>query len=246
MESKYSEVLKVDVPRGVLVKMLSDPMMFLLATGHFVVIRKLDNGNYLAALINDGEEGRTKQESYYGQLYPVSMAGSSFVYRGESFDKKIRLNASVDLSFMAKDNSINITIDLVADDKSFLGIGKVKFPVTAEHIIKNHVIPFMKRFSCLIREADESWLVDPMDVAKYVMMKAKQLKEGIITVHNCDVYAAFKIEGGEIKASSGKFRNLLITGNDVLIRLMQEKEKLVLEIADTTAMNIMEVLKEIL
>ncbi|BBG24727.1 hypothetical protein [Sulfuracidifex tepidarius] len=246
MESKYSEIVKVNLPRGVLIKIISNPFVFMSVTTHFVVLRKLENGNYLASLINDGEIGKTKQESYYGEILPASMVGSTVIYKGESFDKKIRLEASVDLSFFAKDGSVNISMTISTEDKGLLGWGKAKFPITAEHVIKGHVIPNIKNFSCLINEMNESWTVDPIDVAKYVMMKAKQIESGLILVHNCSTYASFKVEDGQISKASGKFGNLLITGNDVLMKLLQEKEKLTLEIADPSMFKIIEVVNEVL
>ncbi len=246
MESKYSETINVNISRGPLVKIISNPPLFMSVTTHFVVLRKLDNGNYLASLVNDGEIGQARQESYYGEILPPTMLGPTVIYRGESFDKKIKLEASVDLSYFAKEGSVNISMLISTEDRGHLGWGKVKFPVTAEHVIKDHVIPNIKNFSCLAKEMNESWTVDPIDIAKYVMMKAKQIESGLILVHNCHTYASFKIDNGEIKGASGKFGDLLITGNDVLMKLLHEKEKLILEIADPSLVNMIEVVREVL
>ncbi len=245
MESKYSEMIKVDLPRRLLVSILNNPFLFMATTGHFTVLRKLDNGNYMAALVYDGKEGKSKEEAYYGQIFPPSMIGSSVVYKGESFDKKIKINATVELSMTSKDNIINMSMEIEAEDKGLFGWGKSKFPVTAEHVIKNHVIPSMKSFSCIVREMNESLTVDPMDVAKYVLLKAKQIGNGLVVVHNQDVYAVFRVENSDIKESAGKFGNLLIKGNDVLIKLMQEKEKVIIETTGPETLHIMEVMKEI-
>ncbi|WP_149528666.1 hypothetical protein [Sulfuracidifex tepidarius] len=248
MEDSYSESMKIDIPRGLLIKIISDPFIFMSTTGHIIVLRKLDSGNYLIGTINDRVLNdkiteKSKTDLFIGELSPPNFTGSMLIYRGDTFDGKVIFEIVADLTSFSRDMSLNFSMKLKVDE-GILGFFKNRL-ATAEHVIKSHVIPTFKKFSDLTKEASELTLIEPVDIPKYIVTKAKQTFNGIMMVYNPNIYALFKVENGTITRSVAKVGETSLNGNDVLFRLIQEREKLTVKTLDPLMLNVTSMVNEL-